>query len=713
MKYLSLFQRNKLQLTLQSERSECGLACLAMLANFHGHSVTLNDLRGKFEISRRGANLPQLIRFANRLHLEARPIKCEITALPKLRLPAILHWNMNHYVILHAIVNDSYEIFDPAIGKRLKSLNEISSSFTGVALEIWPQPNFQKQETKDRFSIKQYLGNFSGFGGQILKSFLLSLCIMIFGLLTPIIMQVLYDEGFASANFGLITSLVLGLCFITGFQIFAQYVRTRMQIYLASRLSLYSASALYSHLLKLPMRYFERRSSYDIASRFSSNEALKTFLLSGVTSAILDGFMTIFMLSFMFLYSFKMTLTALGAALLIIAIRLVYLPTFRQLSLEAIHQKARIQGNMLETIRAMQSIKLYQGESVRQAVWQNDFVQSLNNDTRTSQFTLNFQSTNQIIAMIEKAVTLAIGASMVFSKDLTPGMFIAFLSYKEQFFSRILSFLDSFIQYRMQALHLDRIADIALTAPERLPTQDIRAEHIEGSIRMENVSFRYDEESKLLFKDLDFAIEAGENVAIVGPSGQGKSTLLKLMVGLLKADEGDIFIGGYSIASNMVALQSIIATVMQDDRLISGTIADNIAFFDSTPDQERIIEAAQKAAIHSDILKMPMGYSSLIGDQGTALSGGQMQRVLIARALYKNPKILLMDEATSHLDFSKERAINEEIRKAHMTRIVVAHRRETIMNADRIFMLTDKQLVEIGKEEYLANSGTRSDGSRA
>jgi ATP-binding cassette subfamily B protein RaxB len=257
MKYLSLFQRNKLQLTLQSERSECGLACLAMLANFHGHSVTLNDLRGKFEISRRGANLPQLIRFANRLHLEARPIKCEITALPKLRLPAILHWNMNHYVILHAIVNDSYEIFDPAIGKRLKSLNEISSSFTGVALEIWPQPNFQKQETKDRFSIKQYLGNFSGFGGQILKSFLLSLCIMIFGLLTPIIMQVLYDEGFASANFGLITSLVLGLCFITGFQIFAQYVRTRMQIYLASRLSLYSASALYSHLLKLPMRYFE------------------------------------------------------------------------------------------------------------------------------------------------------------------------------------------------------------------------------------------------------------------------------------------------------------------------------------------------------------------------------------------------------------------------------------------------------------------------
>jgi ATP-binding cassette subfamily B protein RaxB len=334
-------------------------------------------------------------------------------------------------------------------------------------------------------------------------------------------------------------------------------------------------------------------------------------------------------------------------------------------------------------------VKLLDRQHQRQTVYQNLVVDTFNAGIRVHKLTLLFQAMQGALFGVENIAVIWLGATMVLQGGFSVGMLFALLSYKQQFTSRIRSLIDKGIDFKMLGLHLDRVADIALTAPEPYDTSgltDIAA--LRADIEVRDVSFRYAEADPPVLQHVELKIEAGESVAIVGPSGCGKTTLLKVMVGVLPPTEGEVVVGGVSLSRlGIQAYRNMIGTVMQEDQLFTGSIADNISFFDQQPNQEWIESCAQLAALHQDIVAMPMGYSTLIGDMGTVLSGGQKQRLLLARALYKRPKLLFLDEATSHLDVQLEQRINDTIKQLHITRIIIAHRPETIASADRVIVL--------------------------
>jgi ATP-binding cassette subfamily B protein RaxB len=364
---------------------------------------------------------------------------------------------------------------------------------------------------------------------------------------------------------------------------------------------------------------------------------------------------------------------------------------------ERIIHEAKLSTNIIESVRGMRSISLFSKQSDRHSLTANHLVDLINAGVNVDKIKLNYSTMNSLIFGMERILVFFFGAQLVLQGAFTVGVLIAFNIYREKFDLRISSLIDKYFDFRMLRVQADRLADIVLH--EKEPNIDLHQDTSElaPSIKLSNVSFAYAEGEQKVLENISFEVNAGESVAIVGPSGAGKSTLINLLLGIINPQSGTICIGNTPL--NKIGfnnLRKVVGTVMQDDTLFSGSISDNICFFDHSKEFDRIIECAKMAHIHDEIIAMPMGYDTLIGDMGTALSGGQKQRLLIARALYKEPKILVLDEATSHLDVELERKVNDSIRQLSVTRIIVAHRPETIQSADRIIDI--REVSNIPKE---------------
>jgi ATP-binding cassette subfamily B protein RaxB len=392
----------------------------------------------------------------------------------------------------------------------------------------------------------------------------------------------------------------------------------------------------------------------------------------------------------MFVFAPGLTALVLAGALLYGLLRWASYTPLRQASMEAIVWSARRDSHFLETLRGIKTIKLFNGQEGRRAHWLNLLVESVNRQLTTQNLRLVFRIVNSLLIGSLAILVLWLGAQRVLENQMSIGMLLAFIAYKDQFLDRVSNLIDKAVDLTMLRLHAERLADIALTAPE--PRESVVTEQDEArppvAIEVRNLRFRYGENEPWILDGVSFRVEAGETVAIVGASGRGKTTLLKILASLLQPSQGEILINGEPLAH--VGIQywrSMIAVVMQDDQLFAGSIADNICFFADHPDRQRIEQCTRQAAVHDEIVAMPMGYNTLIGDMGTVLSGGQKQRVLIARALYRQPSLLLLDEATSHLDIANEKAVSAAIRATKVTRIIAAHRPETIRSTDRIISL--------------------------
>jgi ATP-binding cassette subfamily B protein RaxB len=686
----------QLPVVLQTEVTECGLACLAMVSRYHGHHIDLPSLRRRFPVSLRGTTLVGLIQIAGKLGFGTRPVKLGLESLRKLRVPCILHWDFSHFVVLKAFGNGKVIIHDPAVGERQVSWADISRSFTGVALELWPGPEFKAHEKTRSVRLRSLLGQVECLSGTLMQVFALALTLEVFTLVSPFFLQLVIDNVIPSADRNLLSTLALGFCLFMLIQQGVTAIRTWVLLYLGTTLSLQWRANVFSHLIRLPVQYFEKRHIADVVSRFDATEQIQRSLTVSFVEAVLDGLMTFVTLAVMLLYSSKLAAIPIAAMSLYAMARCVwYVPLRNATELEII-QTARQHSHFLETVRGVKVLKLFQREDERRIAWLELAVDQVNANLRTQRLQLLYKTLNGLLFGIENILIIWLGASFVLDGDFTVGVLMAFIAYKSQFDSRVTSLIDKLFELKMLRLQGERLADIVLTEAEVTSTCALVAPfELSPSITVRGLGYRYAPQEPHVLNDVNFQIAAGESVAIVGPSGCGKSTLMNVLLGVLPATEGEILLGGIPLQKlGFDSMRRMVGTVLQDDVLFAGSIADNICFFDPHPEQEWISECARLAAVADDVEAMPMGYNTLVGDMGTVLSGGQKQRILLARALYKRPKILFLDEATSHLDLAREHQVNCAVKALNMTRVIIAHRPETIGSANRVIVLMGGTIVQ-------------------
>ncbi|MFZ6767538.1 peptidase domain-containing ABC transporter [Undibacterium sp. Di26W] len=690
-----------MNLKLQTESSECGLACLAMVASHFGYNTDLADLRRQFSISLKGATLAQLMRHASAMQLSSRPLRLELDELDQLAVPCILHWNLNHFVVLKAVRKDwrgnvSLILLDPAVGERRVSVEEASKHFTGVALELAPSPAFKPKDERKQVALRDLTGHIVGLRPAIVKVIALALALEIFAICSPLFNQFVIDEVIVSGDKELLTVLVFGFILLMITQNAIGLARSWFLMRWSMDISLQWSSRVLAHLVRLPVSYFEKRHLGDILSRFGAIGAIQGTLSSIFIESALDGLMAMLALVMMLVYSMKLSALVVGAVVLYAGLRWVFYQPFREASKERLVLSSKESSHFLETMRAVTPLKLFGRETERLSRWQNLKMDVQNRDIKTQKLSIIFKVSNTLIFGIQGLALFYIGAGQVMQNTLTVGMLMAFSSYAGTFTGRISSLIDVFISYRMLSLHSERLADIVLEEAEPETAMETDISRIHPEITLKNIKFRYAEGEPWVLKDINLTIPAGQSIALVGPSGCGKTTLCKIILGLLKPTEGEVLIDNIPITQlGVKTYRQLVGTVMQDDVLLAGSIMDNISFFDSHINQERVEESAMQAAIHQEISAMPMGFQTLVGDMGSSLSGGQKQRVLLARALYKQPKILALDEATSHLDVNNEHKVNQALSQLQLTRIMVAHRPETINSAERVVSIQDGTIVEV------------------
>lgn len=695
---ISLSFKRKIPVYLQNEATECGLCCLAMVADYLGYRTDLASLRLQFAISRKGASLASLIKIARVLKLEPRAVKLDLGAVSKLALPCVIHWDMDHFVVLTSASANEVVIHDPAIGRRVMSLQEFGKYFTGVALELKPANDFTPVDKTTKYTIRGLMGNITGLKRGLGQILLLSFALECVVIALPFFLQWTVDQALPSADNDLLTTLALGFGLLVVIQGALNAVRNWFLISLSTNLNFQWNGNVFGHLVKLPLEYFEKRHIGSIISSFGSINTIQRSISTTFVQAVVDGVMVVGTLLMMFLYSAQLAFISFIAVSIYAGLRLSLYNQLRAAAAEQIVFAAKQNTHFYETANGIQSVRLFgQGEE-RRAGWLNLLAEQFNAELRINRLGVTYESARIVLFGIERVIVIWLAARAVLDNAFSVGMLFAFIAYKEQFSTRIAALVDRLLDIRMLGLHGERIADIVLTPGEDEGEAQLGESSIAESapsIELRNISFRYSPTEPFIFEDINLMVEPGESIAITGPSGCGKTTLVKIMLGLLEPSSGEVLVNGFPIKRiGLANFRRIIGTVMQEDRLFSGSIAENICFFDSNPDWERIKRSAKLASLAHEIEAMPMGYHTITGASGAGISGGQQQRLLFARALYRQPQLLVLDEATSELDVGNEKNVNTTVHELGLTRIMVAHRPETIAMADRIVCLSKGKLVE-------------------
>lgn len=691
---LRFWDGKRLPVLLQTEAAECGLACLAMIASFWGHHVDVVALRRKHSASLRGMSLRALMRLATALELQTRPLKLDMEHLRDIRTPCILHWDMNHYVVLKQVHRRSITVHDPSSGERTLTFEEASPHFTGVAVEVQPGPQFTRTEAIREVKLSDLVGRVSGLRSGLAQIIVLGLALQVCVLLTPFFLQWVVDEALVSGDRNLITVLGLGFILLVLIQAALTGVRSWVTTALATNLSFQWLGNAFAHLMRLPSSFFEKRHVGDIVSRFGSIQQIQRSVTTQVTEACVDGVLAVTTLAVMFVYNLPLALLVLGATCAYLLVKLLSYGPLRAASAAQIVHSAKQQSHFLESARGAHSVRLFQRADDRRASWLNMLALQFNSELKVARIEISAGSANVLLFGLERVAVIWLGALFVLDTRLSVGMLFAFMAYRDLFVQRSGALVDKMFELRLLRLHANRVSDILLAEPENRWVGATSLPEV-PDIEFRGVSFQYSDSDPQVLRDVSFKIPCGQCVAITGASASGKTTLVKLLLGLLEPTTGEILVGGVSIRKlDLDVYRGMIGSVLQDDQLFAGSVADNVAFFDSHLDQPRLLSATQLAAIHGEIIAFPMGYETMVGEGGTGLSGGQRQRLLLARALYKNPSVLVMDEATSHLDVCNEQVVNRAIQGLALTRILVAHRPETIAAADRVFVLQQGAVVQ-------------------
>jgi ATP-binding cassette subfamily B protein RaxB len=690
--------RRKVPIYLQTEASECGLCSLAMVADYHGYRTDLASLRLRFPISRKGATLESLIRISQVLKLDTRPVKLDMHNLPQLRLPCIIHWDMDHFVVLVSFSRRRAVIHDPAIGVRSFTMAEFSKHFTGVAMELSPATDFAPANQRLQFTLRGLMGHITGLRRGLMQILLLALGLEAISIALPFFLQWVVDNALLSADRDLLTTLALGFGLLILIQAAISAVRSWFVAAISTQLNFQWLGNVFGHMVKLPLEYFEKRHVGNIMSRFGSITTIQKTLTGGFVQAMVDGVMVVGTFCMMLLYSQHLAFISMIAVVLYALLRWALFHGLRTATAEQIIHAAKQTTYFFETANGIQSVRLFGKGEQRRSGWLNILAEQFNADLRINRIRISYETAQTLLFGLERVLIVWLAALAVLDRSFTTGMLFAFIAYKDQFSTRLAALVDKVVEFKMLKLHGERVADIVMAEVEAIGphhADEVDLDELVPSIELRGIAFRYSATEPYVFENINLKIEAGESVAITGISGGGKTTLVKVMLGLLAPSHGEVLVGGQPIHRiGLTTYRKMVATVMQEDRLFSGSIAENISFFDPMPEWKRIKECARLAAVSAEIEGMPMGYNTITGDSGVGISGGQKQRILLARALYRQPRVLVLDEATSELDIDNEKSVNTTVQAMGLTRIVVAHRPETIASAQRVVTLKGGALID-------------------
>lgn len=690
--------RKRLPLIRQTESAECGVACLAMIAGWHGYRVDLPTLRAQFNVSQLGMTFSQLMSCAERLHLSGRAVQLELEELHLLALPCILYWDMNHFTVLKRVRGQTLELHDPARGQVKMSLREADRHFTGVAMELTPTHQFAAKDQRKKIRLMDLIGKTQGLKAALGRIFCFALALEVFALIGPLINQLVIDEVLVALDASLLTLIVIAMLLMAATQTLLELARQWATLTMAVNFNMQWTANVFHHLLRLPIGWFEARNMGDISAKFDAVDTIQDTLTTTLLEAFLDVLLVVGTLTMMFFYSAKLTLVALVAALVYGLLRLFWFSTLRKAAEDSWVAGTQESSHFLESLRGVLSLRVNGALTPRESVWRNLNVARRNAQLRESKLMMVYGIMQTVIGSVVGAAVLWLGASAVLAGQFSVGMLVAYMSFQGRFSSSINGLIDKLVAYRMLDVYNERLADIVLAAREDAASQAAGGAggpsaacvwpSDRPALSLEQVSFSYAGIEREILSQVSLQIMPGEVVALVGASGSGKTTLAKLVLGLYPPTAGVIrTLGIEHRQADYQQVRQHIGVVLQEDQLFRGSIADNLTFFSSRVDKQKLSECARLAQLEQDIDKLPMGYQTLIGEMGGTLSAGQKQRLLLARALYKQPRLLILDEATSHLDINNEMLIGRTLRQLGLPILLIAHRPETIATADRVIEL--------------------------
>ncbi len=693
--------RHRLPEVLQSERTECGLACLSMVASYYGKHIDLNTLRRDYAVSARGAGLNDLLLIANALGLQSRPLRLECDELAQLQLPAILHWDMHHFVVLRSVSPKGVVIHDPAVGRREYSLREVGRHFTGIAIECVAGRALEPERQELRSRLFDLFSRYPGFNMAVAQLFILSLCLQLSSIGTAFYLQLVIDEGITKLDADFLAMLALGFFLLALTSVGMSSARASVQLYFSNQLGFQMAGNVFHHLITLPTEFFGKRHVGDLVSRFGSIREIRNILTEDLITVVLDGTLALLTLLVMFYFDAMLAAVVLTFVVLIATLRLAMIPTVKSLSEQRIVAEAKSSTSLMENMRAIEVIKFYCRELPRALLWRNQYAEQVNANVQLTRVMIRIDAAHGLLSGLENVLVVYLAALSVLDGSLSLGFLTAFIALKSNFSSSIRSFIEKLVQIRLLRLQLERVSDITC-APREFDTLYLPKLRVpvQGRLRLEGLEYCYPGCRTPVFRNVDLEIAAGEIVAITGPSGVGKSTLVKVMAGLLLPTSGVVRVDGVDIqAFGLRQFRTACAGVLQSDQLLSGTLMDNITLFSDDVDQERLRRACRMAQIEEFIATLPMGCNSLIGDMGSIMSAGQGQRVLLARAFYAQARILFLDEATANLDPQVETAILKEIRALNVTTVMITHRTAPLAIADTVLCFNEGGLTRSSERQ--------------
>ncbi len=707
LRRLAFTRRRTIPHVQQTTSSDCGAACLTMVLGFYGKHLRLDDVRKVTGFGRDGADALALVNAGRVFGLRGRGVKIdEIDDLRFLDRGAILHWQFNHFVVFDRLRAGGAELVDPAVGRRWVSREELERSFTGVALAFESGEDFQPEEGKPR-NVGRYLRLFLDQSGALRRILVTSGLVQLFALAVPLLLGLLVDRVIPRGDLHLLTVLGIGMATLVAFHFLSSLLRSYLLLYLRTRLDARMTLDFLDHLVDLPYAFFQQRSAGDLIMRMSSNATVREILTSGALSAVLDGTLVTLYLVLLFIASWQMGLLVLALGAARVGLFLLTRHRQRELMSRSLQAESRSQSFQVNLLAGIETLKAAGAEHRAVDQWSHLFVDVLNVSLDRGRLTGIVDAALAALANGSPLLILVFGAIQVLQGDLSLGTMLALNALAAGFLTPLSQLVQTAFQLQLLGSYLDRIDDVLETPREQDRSKTSPAGRLKGNIRLDGVSFRYGPLASYAVQDVSIEIPAGRFVALVGPSGAGKSTLASLLVGLYTPSEGRILFDGRDLTElDLRTVRSQVGIVPQHPYLFGSSIRGNIALSDPSLPLARVVEAAQRAHIHEDVLAMPMGYETLLADGGASLSGGQRQRMALARALVHRPAILLLDEATSALDTVTEVKIQAELTALRSTRIVIAHRLSTVRDADLILVMDQGKVVEQGRhEELLAGGG--------